>query len=211
MRENLNEMARFTKLYCCRKCQEKDNKGQSCDVKCWHWLCWGKGFLLECVYWFVRCFNQWKVQIFHKPAHEPLQCYRNTSCPKIHFPEQLVQCHGKGDCFRYRICYAQHLQQLQHTAGNKPAFLFASHPNVSFFSSSIEYSTLTQTLFPQVMQKYFEFLLQIVKEERQFFSPWRHNSCKENMRSRKGTGKVSTKALFAYVNKTKQRLTTGLL
>ena len=46
---------------------------------------------------------------------------------------------------------------------------------------------------------------------RQFFSPWRHNSCKENMRSRKGTGKVSTKALFAYVNKTKQRLTTGLL
>ena len=58
-------------------------------------------------------------------------------------------------------------------------FLFASHPSVSSFSSAIEYSALTRTLFPQVMHDYFVFLLQIVQAEGNFFPPRRHNSRKK--------------------------------
>ena len=47
-------------------------------------------------------------------------------------------------------------------------FLF--HPNVSSFSSATEQSTLTQILFPQVMQEYLVFLLQIVERKAIFSS-----------------------------------------
>ena len=67
----------------------------------------------------------------------------------------------------------------------------ASHPNVSLsrslntqtkYFSAIECSSLTQTLFPQVMHEFFAFLLQIMQAEGNFFLH-EDNSREENIQS----------------------------
>ena len=58
------------------------------------------------------------------------------------------------------------------------------------------------------MYEYFVFLSQIVQAEGNLFPPRRHNSREENIRSWKGTGKVSPKALCAHA--TQEKRTTGL-
>ena len=76
---------------------------------------------------------------------------------------------------------------------------------ISSLSSAIEHSTLTQTIFPQVMHKCLVFLLQIVLAEGNF-SPRRHDTREENIRSWKGAEKVSAKTLFAYATSTMRLL-----
>ena len=179
------------KLYWYRKCLEKDSGGESCDVEWWHWLCWREGFLLQCVHWFICCFNQWMVKIFSVIAVVILAWIAFTSQLTSWFDVILVQrCIFQSGWFnvigRVTIRFAQHLSQLQLTAGNR---MF--NPDTNTFSTS--YARILCIPFINC------------PGGSSFFSPRRHNS---RIRSWKGTGKVSPKALFAHATQAKRN--TGL-
>ena len=110
---------------------------------------------------------------FHKPAHKLVRCYLNAPRPKIHFPEQLAQCHRKGNGFR--CCSSSSTRQaITNTSACYPPqciFLLLSYR--TFNSDTNTFSTSYARSIPFTN----------CAGGRQFFSPRRHNSREGNIRS----------------------------
>ena len=89
---------------------------------------------------------------------------------------------GRVMVFAADIVLPSTLQQLQ--AGNNLRFCLL--PTQMYVPAAKQHSTLTQTLFPQVMHEYFVCLLRSFTNctgGGQFFPPRRHDSREDNIRS----------------------------
>lgn len=136
---------------------------------------------------------------FHKAAHKLVRCYWNTPCSKIHFSEQLVQFHQKGDCFRCRINFA--FPSTCSSSSTWQAITYAS----AFFPLQCIFLLLSYRTFNSDTNTFSTSYAQILSIPftncaggRQVLPLWRQNLGEENTRSCKGMGKVGTKALFAH-------------
>lgn len=179
-------------------------------MECLHWLCWRKGFLVECVYWFVCCLNQWKAKILSLVAvviPTSLAFTRQLTSWSDVIGTLLVQ------RFIFQSSWFNFIRRVTVSAAE---FAF---PSTCSSSSTWQAITYASTFFPLqcifLLLSYRTFnsdtntfstsyaqILSIPFTNcaggRQVLPLRRQNLGEENTRSCKGMGKVGTKALFAH-------------